>query len=310
MPRIVFRRLVYLIATMLAASLILFGLFELSPESVAVDALGQFSTQEQRMLWLEQNGYFEPAYVRYFAWLGKFVTGDLGMSRVFNAPVAKVLVDRLSATGILALFFFATLIPISLTLGVIAGIQRGTLVDRAITLFCVITTSIPPFASTVLLSTIFVFSLHLLPGTSGMIDGFSFRELIMPVTALVLYDLGYVARMTRASMIDVMARPYIRTAVLKGVPYPVVILRHALRNALIAPFTVIMLHVNWLIGGVIVVELFFAYKGFGSLILEATLSRDLFLLEACTMTAVVIAVATQSLADIAYTFLNPRIRFK
>ena len=310
MPSLVLRRLAYFVVTMLAASLILFGLFELSPESVAVDALGQYSTQEQRALWLEQNGYNRPAFVRYFAWLGNFATGDLGMSRVFNAPVAKVLADRLSNTAILALFFFAALIPISLTLGVLAGIQQGTTIDRAISLFCVITTSIPPFASTVLLSTIFVFSLHLLPGTSGMIDGFSYRELIMPVAALVLYDLGYVARMTRASMIDVMARPYIRTALLKGVPYRRVILRHALRNALIAPFTVIMLHVNWLIGGVIVVELFFAYKGFGSLILQATLSRDLFLLEACTMTAVAIAVATQSLSDIAYTFLNPRIRFK
>ncbi|MBI1777115.1 MAG: ABC transporter permease [Proteobacteria bacterium] len=310
MPRFVLRRLAYLVATMLAASIILFGLFELSPESVAIDALGPFSTQEQRALWLDQNGYSEPAFIRYFAWLGHFASGNLGMSRVFNAPVSGVLIDRLSNTAILAAFFFATLVPLSLALGVIAGIRQGTLIDRAIALLCVVTTSIPPFASTVLLSTIFVFSLHLLPGTSGMIDGFSYRELIMPVAALVLYDLGYVARMTRASMIEVMARPYIRTALLKGVPYRRVILRHALRNALITPFTVIMLHVNWLIGGVIVVELFFAYKGFGSLILQATLSRDLFLLEACTMAAVTIAVATQSLADIAYTFLNPRIRFK
>jgi peptide/nickel transport system permease protein len=310
MLRLVLRRLGYLVLTMLAASLILFGLFELSPESVAVDALGQFSSAEQRALWLTQHGYDRPAAIRYFAWLGNFVTGDLGMSRIFNAPVAKVLLDRLGNTAILACWFFATLVPLSIGLGVLAGIRAGTVVDRAISLFCVITTSIPPFASTVLLSTIFVFWLHWLPGTSGMIDGFSYRELVMPVAALVLYDLGYVARMTRASMIDVMSRPYIRTAILKGVPYRRVILRHALRNALITPFTVIMLHVNWLIGGVIVVELFFAYKGFGSLILQATLSRDLFLLEACTMTAVVIAVTTQSFSDLAYTFLNPRIRFK
>jgi peptide/nickel transport system permease protein len=310
MPRIVLRRIAYLIATMVAASIILFGLFELSPESVAVDALGQFSTREQRSLWLEQNGYNQPAVVRYFAWLGRFATGDLGNSRIFNAPVSKVVADRLGNTAILAAFFFAALVPLSLLLGVLSGIRQGSLLDRAIAVFCIVTTSIPPFASTVLLSTIFVFSLHLLPGTSGMIDGFSYKELIMPVAALVLYDLGYVARMTRASMIEVMARPYIRTALLKGVPYRRVIIRHALRNALITPFTVIMLHVNWLIGGVIVVELFFAYKGFGSLILQATLSRDLFLLEACTMLAVTIAVATQSLADIAYTYLNPRIRFQ
>ena len=96
----------------------------------------------------------------------------------------------------------------------------------------------------------------------------------------------------------------------KGLPRGRVIVRHALRNALIAPFTVIMLHVNWLIAGVIVVEFFFAYKGFGSLILEASLGRDLHLLEACTMAAVVIAVGTQTISDVAYTWLNPRIRFK
>jgi len=310
MLRIILRRLAYLLATMLVASVILFGLFELSPQSVAIDELGPFSTQEQRSLWLEQHGYSRPAVVRYVAWLDRFASGDLGMSRVFNEPVARVLLDRLGNTAILAAFFFATLVPLALTLGVLAGIRSGSLVDRAITLFSVLTTSIPPFASTVLLSTVFVFFLHWLPGTSSMIDGFSYRELVMPVAALVLYDLGYVARMTRASMIDVMARPYIRTALLKGVPYRRIILRHALRNALITPFTVIMLHVNWLIGGIIVVELFFAYKGFGSLILQATLSRDLFLLEACTMVAVAIAVATQSLADIAYAWLNPRIRFR
>jgi peptide/nickel transport system permease protein len=105
-----------------------------------------------------------------------------------------------------------------------------------------------------------------------------------------------------------MTTPYMRTAMLKGLPDRRIIVRHALRNALIAPFTVLMLHVNWLIAGVIVVEFFFAYKGFGSLILTGALARDLFLLEACTMVTVIIAVATQTIADIAYTFLNPRIR--
>jgi len=101
-----------------------------------------------------------------------------------------------------------------------------------------------------------------------------------------------------------------RTAILKGLPRRRIIVRHALRNALVAPITVLMLHVNWLIGGVIVVEFFFAYKGFGSLILEAALGHDLFLLEACTMMTVAIAVATQTVADLAYVYLNPKIRFR
>ena len=107
-----------------------------------------------------------------------------------------------------------------------------------------------------------------------------------------------------------MTTNYIRTAILKGLPFRRVVLRHALRNALIAPFTVIMLQINWLLSGVIVVEFFFGYKGFGSLILEASLNQDIFVIEACTMIAVFVAVSTQTLADIGYSFLNPRIRFK
>jgi peptide/nickel transport system permease protein len=168
---------------------------------------------------------------------------------------------------------------------------------------------VPEFASAVLLAALFVFTLGWLPGTSAMAAGWDWRELVLPVAVLVLYDFGYVARMTRAAMVEVMTRPYIRTAVLKGLPPRRVILRHALRNALIAPFTVIMLQVNWLLSGVIVVEFFFAYKGFGSLLLEASLNQDLYLIEACTLVAVAVAVGTQTLADVGYVLLNPRIRF-
>lgn len=143
-----------------------------------------------------------------------------------------------------------------------------------------------------------------------MSDGWNPVELVLPVMVLVLYGFGYIARMTRASMAEVMQQLYIRTAVLKGLPYREVILRHALRNAMIAPFTVIMLQINWLLSGVIVVEVAFAYKGFGSLILEAALNQDVYLLEAATLVAVLVAVSTQMLADIGYTLLNPRIRFK
>ncbi len=295
---------------MLAVSLALFLLFELSPETVAVDALGPYSVPEQRTLWLQQHGYFQPAYLRYFQWLGHVLTGDFGQSRVFNAPVAQVLLRRLGNSAILAGAFFVVMVPTAIALGVLAGMREGSWLDRGITVLAVVTTSIPPFASVVLLTVVFVFWLGWLPGTSSGIRGFAWRELVLPVLVLVLYDLGYVARMTRASMVEVMAAPYIRTALLKGMPWHRVILRHALRNALIPPFTVIMLQVNWLIGGVVVVEFFFAYKGFGSLILEAAVSQDLYLIEATTMIAVLIAVGTQTIADVGYALLNPRIRYR
>jgi peptide/nickel transport system permease protein len=297
-------------ATMVVASLVLFLLFELNPESVVVQVLGPYSTTEQRQIWLQKNGYFEPAHARYLNWLFHFAVGDWGRSRIFNMPAVSIVWTRLSNTAILGFWFFAFLVPLSLAAGVLAGMREGSRLDRTISALCVASASLPPFASTVLVSVLFVFTLGWLPGTSSMIDGFAYRELVLPVLVLVVYDFGYVARITRASMADVMTTPYIRTAVLKGLPYARVIVRHALRNALIAPFTVIMLHVNWLIAGVIVVEFFFAYKGFGSLILDASLGRDLQLLEACTMVTVMIAVGTQTIADIAYMYLNPRIRFK
>ncbi len=303
------RRAATMVLTMVAVSILLFAALEVNVENVAVKVLGPYSTMEQREIWLERNGYFDPIYVRYARWLGDFVVGDFGESTRFRTDVSEVLWPRLLNTAILAACVFAVVIPVSLVLGVLSGMREGSRLDRSISVTSIVTTSIPEFASAPLLSAIFVFYLGLLPGTSGMATGFDPVQLILPALVLILYDFGYVARMTRASMAEVMTTNYIRTAVLKGLPYRRVIVRHALRNALIAPFTVIMLQINWLLSGVIVVEYYFAYKGFGALLLEASLNQDIYLIEACAMVSVFVAVMTQALADIGYTYLNPRIRF-
>ncbi len=303
------KRLGMLALTMLVVSIVVFLLLELTPGNVAAKVLGQYATAEQQRLWLEANGYFDPAFERYLRWLAKLLTGDLGESLRYKVPVGDILWPRLLNTVVLGAAVLAIMVPLSLTLGVIAGMREGRPSDRAISIISIVTTSVPEFASAAFLSALFVFALGWLPGTSAMSGGFDWRELVLPVAVLVLYDFGYVARMTRASMADVMTQPYIRTALLKGLTFRVVVLRHALRNALIAPFTVILLQVNWLLSGVIVVESFFAYKGFGALLLEASLFGDIFLIEACAMVAVVVAVVTQTLADIAYAYLSPRIRF-
>lgn len=303
------KRLVAMLLTMLAVSVLVFVVLEVSPGSVATKVLGPYSSPEQRQLWLAQHGYTAPLVTRYLTWLGKVAAGDFGYSTRFKVPVHAVLWPRLANTALLGLTTFALMIPLSLILGVLAGMRAGSLRDRLISLISILTTSVPEFASAVLLSAIFVFGLAWLPGTSSMSDGFNWRELILPTTVLVLYDFGYVARMTRASMVEVMHTDYIRTAVLKGLPWHVVILKHALRNALMTPFTVIMLQINWLLSGVIVVEFFFAYKGFGALLLEASLNQDMYLIEACTLVAVCVAVLTQTLADVGYAYLNPRLRY-
>ncbi|MBE8158746.1 MAG: ABC transporter permease [Betaproteobacteria bacterium] len=251
-----------------------------------------------------------PIFPRYFDWLGRFARGDFGESFRFDVPVADILWPRVANTGLLAGLVMLIMIPLSLFLGVMAGIREGSMQDRVFSLVAIITTSVPEFASAVLFIAAFTFWLDWLPGTSSMISGFEWKQMVMPVAVLVLYGSGYIARITRASMAEVMRSPFIRTAILKGLPYRKVILRHALRNALITPVTVIMLQFPWLLSGVIVVEYFFAYKGFGSLLWEAANNTDPFLIEACAMVAVVVVVISQLIADIIYTYINPRIRFQ
>ena len=303
------RRLASMLLIMAVVSFMLFSIFETDKMGVAGKVLGPYSSQEQRELWLDQNGYNRPFVVRYVEWVGNAVRGDFGNSIRFKAPVSELLWDRLGNTGILALCVFAIMIPLSLTLGVLSGMREGSGLDRSISFISILTTSVPEFASATFLVALFVFKLGWLPGTSSMTSGFSPVELILPVMVLVLYDFGYVARMTRASMAEVMTSQYIRTAVLKGLPQRTVILRHALRNALIAPFTVIVLQLNWLLSGVIVVEVFFAYRGFGKLLYDAATFGDIYLIEACTLVAVFVAVFSQFISDVGYTLLNPRIRF-
>lgn len=303
------KRLISMVLIMAVVSVVLFVLFEGDKLAVAGKVLGPYSSIEQREIWLEQNGYNEPLTLRYLQWAGRVVVGDFGESIMLKVPVSEVLWDRLGNTAILGAIVFAVMIPLSLTLGVLAGLKEASLRDRSITVVSVLTTSVPEFASATLLSAIFVFGLGWLPGTSAMTGGFNFKELILPAAVLILYDFGYVARMTRASMAEVMTSQYIRTAILKGIPYSRVVFRHALRNALIAPFTVIVLQMNWLLSGVIVVEVFFSYKGFGKLLLDASLFGDIYLIEACALIAVFVAVMSQLISDIGYMLLNPRIRF-
>ena len=303
------RRIGSMILVMLTVSILVFLVLEAQPGSVATKVLGAYSSQEQRDLWMEQHGYNDPLPLRYVHWLGNFMVGDFGESPRFRTDVASLIGPRALNTGYLAFATMLLVIPISLLLGVLAGMREGSVMDRSISVLSILTTSVPEMASAPILSVIFVFWLGILPGTSAFSDGFNLIELILPTMVLVLYDFGYVTRMTRASMAEVMQTHYIRTAILKGLPYKRVIGKHALRNALITPFTVVMLQVNWLLSGVIVTEFAFGYKGFGALLLEAALTQDIYVIEACSMLAVFVSVTTQTLSDIGYTYLNPRIRF-
>jgi peptide/nickel transport system permease protein len=188
-----------------------------------------------------------------------------------------------------------------------------TLFIRLLTIGGLTTTASPNFATGILLILVFAAWLKVLPGAVVLLDDkaifTNLDMLVLPVATLTLIELGYVLRITRASMVEVMNAPYIRTAFLKGLPYRRIVLKHALRNAMMAPITVIMLHVNWLMGGIVVVEVLFSFPGLGQYLLDSALFNDVFAIEAGAMVMVVLAVGTQLVADIIYTFLNPRIRY-
>lgn len=311
MARFLLKHLVFLTITLLAVSFIVFALNEFSPGDVARKILGAYATPEQLALLTREMGLDRPLLVRYAEYAGKLLTGDLGYSTRFKVPVGAIIWNRLGNTAILAAIAFACIVPLSMLLGVAAGMRESSKLDRAVLLFSTIVASVPEFAMGVFLASIFVGALGWLPGTATLVGGGGWSvasQFVLPVAVIALYDMGYVVSMIRVSMVEVMQRPFIRTAVLKGMSFRRVILGHALRNAMINPVTVILLQLNYLISGVVVVETVFAYPGFGRMMLEATLFKDIALIEVGALVAVFVAVMTQVLGDLAYMLLDPRIR--
>ncbi|MFK7805639.1 MAG: ABC transporter permease [Anaerolineae bacterium] len=260
--------------------------------------------------------------------------GDAGVSLKTTRPVSKTLPLRIRNTAVLAGLAFIIVMPLALLLGILTGINEGKFFDRFISITSLALTATPEFVTGVLLILIvgIYWSNNWLPGlidagwlpaawldalkvpTTTLADSPNAifekpKELILPVLTLTAVELGYIIRMTRASMVEVMAAPYIRTAIIKGMPFRRVVVRHAVRNALLAPITIIMLHINYLIGGIVVVEVIFGFQGLGKFIYDHSIFGDPNAVEAAAMVTVLIAVATRLLGDLAYTFLNPRIRY-
>jgi peptide/nickel transport system permease protein len=249
--------------------------------------------------WMESSG----GPVDYIPLKKGFVRGDPGVSLRTGRPVAKSLYIRVRNSMVLAGIAFVLVMPLALLLGMLAGLKEGSLRDRLLSIGGMVFTVTPEFATGIFLILIVAVWLGLVPGATVFGEKAPWERpdmLVLPVLTLALIELGYVLRITRASMVEVMRSPYIRTAFLKGLPYWRIVFKHAIRNALMAPITVIMLHVNWLV---------FGYPGLGKYLLESALFKDINALEAGAMVLVIIAVGTQLLADIIYTFLNPRIRY-
>ncbi len=239
--------------------------------------------------------------------------GDAGESLQTGRGVMVTLIPRIRNTLVLAGVAFLIVMPLALLLGIIAGVNEGKMLDRIISVSSLGLTATPEFVTGVFLILIFGIWLKVFPAVSVFLSADAIfsdpKILILPVLTLTAVELGYVVRMTRTSMVEVMRSTYIRTAIIKGLPYRRVVLRHALKNALMAPITVIMLHVNWLIGGVVVVETIFGFPGLGKYIYDSAIFGDFNAIEAAAMVTVLIAVVTRLIGDFVYTLLNPRIRY-
>ena len=336
MAGFVLRRLAGMLGTALCLTFLVFWLTNLQPnlEKLAKSQGSARMSDAEVASWLDRNGYDRPLALRYGEWLGVLpgksgfsgvIQGDWGRSSVFHLPVGTVLARSLTATGWLMFWVLLVMVPTALALGVLAGMREGSRTDRVLSAAAITTTATPEYVSGVVLVAVFASAtagispllsdLGLIEGrtllqatASTAMDEITFRNFALPVATIALYGAGYIARMTRAAMVEVMAQPYIRTARLKGVSPFRIVWRHALRNALIAPFTVILLQVPWLLNGVVIVETLFAYKGFGWTLVQAAGNNDMNLLLGCSVVAVLVVLTTQIVSDLGHVALNPRLR--
>ncbi len=348
MALFILRRTGVMILTALCLTFIVFFLTNLYPnlEKLAKTE-GNFRMSDEAVAsWLDKNGYLQPMPVKYGQWLGvlpgwrgatedgitgRCITGAVSQEEADNAPrfcgvlqgdwgystrfkdiVWNIIEVRLGNTGYLMMWVLIVMIPTALVIGVLAGMREGSVTDRSLSTASILTTATPEYVSGVIFIAVFTSStvgLKWFKGTanSAMTEP-TIENFFLPVITIALYGIGYIARMTRASMTEVMTAQYIRTARLKGVSFPNIVMRHALRNALIAPFTVIMLQFPWLLSGVVIVETLFNYKGFGWSLVEAAGNNDIELLLGISVISVVIVLLTQLISDIGYVYLNPRIR--
>ncbi len=337
------RRLGVMALTMFCLSIVVFFFVNLEPnlKRLAILQTQQRASAADLENWLQRNGYRDNFFVRYGRWIGVvqqqpvvdpntneivprfrycdeapvpqyngILQGNFGCSTAFKTKVVNRLPEALSATGLLMFWVMLTMVPTSLVIGILAGMREGSRLDRTLSFFSITSTATPEYVSGIIFSVIFATWLKWLNGSAATAtsEGISFYNFTLPVMTLSIYAIGYIARMTRASMAEVMSTQYIRTARLKGLSFGSVVMKHALRNALIAPFTVIMLQLPWLLSGVVVVEAIFRYQGFGFLLVSAASNNDIDLLLACGLVSVAVVLVTQLISDIGYAWLNPRIR--
>jgi peptide/nickel transport system permease protein len=309
----IMRRLLATIPVMGVVAIFVFSLLYITPGDPAAVIAGDLATADDIARIHRQLGLDEPFLLRFFSWLWAVLQGDLGISIFTNLPVTKLIGQRLEPTIALTLTTLVVTVTFAIPLGVIAAWKAGTAIDRAVMLLAVAGFSLPSFVLAYCLILVFSVQLDLLPvqGYVSLGDGFVpfIRHLILPSIALGLIYGALIARVTRASMLEVLSQDYIRTAQAKGLGNAKVLIGHALRNAAVPIATVIGIGIALLISGVIVTETVFAIPGIGRLTVDAILRRDYPVIQGVILLFSAVYVLVNLAVDISYTLFDPRVRY-
>ena len=293
----------------------MFAAAQLLPGNVGRSVLGRDASEEAVAAYNREHGTDRPAVVQYLDWLGGAVRGDLGESLAQSGvPVWDIVEPALLNSLKLALFAFLLVVPFGILGGILAGLRVGRPTDRAITVVGLSLAVVPEVVTGLVLILVFSIWLGWLPVTAQADPGAGaltqLRHLALPAVALVIVLFGYVARITRAGVVEALDADYTRTAYLKGLPHETVIRRHVLRNALMPTIAVIATQVGYLLGGLVAIEYLFNYQGIGLMVLQAAQQKDFTLLTAGVMIVGTAYLLVTLVADILFALLNPRIRFE
>jgi peptide/nickel transport system permease protein len=307
------RRVLAAIPVMGVVALVVFLLLRLTPGDPAAVLAGDNATPVQLERIRTSLGLNEPLYIQFITWINKLLHGDLGVSLISNVPVLKMIGQRVEPSISLAVATIILSVLVAVPLGVIAAWKQGTWIDRFVMGLSVLGFSVPVFVIGYVLMQIFAIDHRWLPvqGYKSIFDGFGpfFQRIVLPTLSLSFIYVALIARMTRTSMLDVLGEDYVRTARAKGIGEIPVLFRHALRNAAVPVITVIGTGFALLISGVVVTESVFNIPGIGRLTVDAVLARDYPVIQAMILLTSLLYVTINLLIDVAYTLLDPRIRY-
>jgi peptide/nickel transport system permease protein len=301
------------LVSILILTMIVFAAAQVLPGNPGRLVLGREATPEAVEKFNQQLGYDRPLPVRYADWLWGAVRGDFGANYNDGRPVTDDLVPALERSAFLAFYAFMLCVPISILAGAIAAIRRGKAADRTITIAGLSLAVIPEFVvGAILVAVLGPALLDWFPGIAGPLIGASFftklDSLFMPALALALILFGYIARITRAGMIEALAADYTRTATLKGLPRRTVMTRHVVRNGILPTIAVVATQVGYMFGGIVAIEKLFGYPGVGLLTLTSAQIKNFPMLLACVLVIGIVYFVATLLGDLLTAALNPRIR--